>query len=39
MSIIYCYECDKRVDSDYEEIYYKGLELICEICKEENDEL
>ena len=39
MSIIYCYKCDRRVDSDYEEIHLKDFEVICGNCKEENDEL
>ena len=35
MSIIICYKCDKRVDSDYEEYYLKDDIEICESCKED----
>ena len=42
MSIIYCYGCDRRVDTDYEEVHnikdLKLTELICNNCKEEEED-
>ena len=39
MSIIYCALCDRRKDSDYEEVYdYEEYEMICSDCKERLDE-
>ena len=42
MSIMICEECDKLIDTDYEEMFEaKDLKIICDDCKEmeENDEL
>tara|TARA_Y100001963_G_scaffold59562_1_gene83319 strand:- start:3731 stop:3859 length:129 start_codon:yes stop_codon:yes gene_type:complete len=40
MSIMMCQECDKLVDTDYEEMFEsKDLKIICDYCKEgEEDE-
>ena len=35
MSIMLCEECDKLVDTDYEEMFeVKGFKIICDDCKE-----
>ncbi len=39
MSIIICYECEKRVDTDFEEYFdIEGYKFICLYCKEEKEE-
>ena len=38
MSIMMCEECDKLVDTDYEEMFeVKGFKIICDDCKEKED--
>jgi hypothetical protein len=40
MSIMMCEECDKFVDTDYEEMFeIKDFKIVCDNCKEEYDEL
>ena len=39
MSIIICYKCNKRVDTDYEEVFdIEDFEMICINCKEKEKE-
>ncbi len=39
MSIIICYKCDKRVDTDYIEIFEsEEFEMVCIDCKEKEEE-
>ena len=35
MSVFYCHECGKHVDSDFECCEVHGDELICESCADE----
>lgn len=39
MSIIICYECEKRVDTDYEEVFdVEDYNMVCIHCKEKENE-
>ena len=39
MSIIICYECDKRVDIDKEDVFdIEDYKMICINCKEKEEE-
>lgn len=35
MSVFYCHECDRNVDSDFEGCEIYGEDLICETCADE----
>ena len=39
MSIMMCEECDRLVDTDYEEMFeVKSFKIICDDCKEKEEE-
>ena len=39
MSIMICEECDKLVDTDYQEMYeLKDFRIVCDDCKEKEKE-
>ena len=39
MSIMICEECDKLVDTDYQEMYeLKDFRIVCDDCKERENE-
>ena len=39
MSIMICEECDKLVDTDYQEMYeLKDFRIVCDDCKEKENE-
>ena len=39
MSIMICEECDKLVDTDYQEMYeLKDFRIVCDNCKEKEKE-
>ena len=39
MSIMICEECDKLVDTDYQEMYeLKDFRIVCDGCKEKENE-
>lgn len=39
MSIMICEECDKLVDTDYQEMYeLKDFKIVCDDCKERENE-
>ena len=39
MSIIICCECDRLVDTDYEEMFEsEDFKIICDYCKEKENE-
>ena len=38
MSIMMCEECDMLVDSDYEEMFQVKGKIVCDDCKEKEEE-